>query len=115
MTIKLEVCHEKRAQVIIRRRKKKSAEAGMSSHGFNEITSAASTSWPVAMALLVHRQSYSTCIRTVLRFYSTQNLTQKKKTQQIMQVFNHNSATFWYSAKTPEQIPRSKGFPEVSI
>jgi hypothetical protein len=67
----------------------------------------------MAMALLVHRQSsssYSTCIRTVLRFYSTQI----KETQQ-KQVFNPNYATLWNAAYTPEQIPKSKGLPEVGL
>ena len=66
------------------------------------ITSAASAK----MALLVHRQSlssYPTCIRTVLRFYSTQRPF----------FFNPNSAIFWKSAQTPEQIPTSRGLPEV--
>ena len=62
-----------------------------------------------AMALLFHRQSsssYTTCIRTVLRFYST---THKPY------IFNPNTAVKWISAKMPEEIPKSKGLPEVGM
>lgn len=62
----------------------------------------------LAMALLFHRRSpssYSTCIRTVLRFYSS-----KKPFP-----WDPYTAIEWKSAKTPERIPKSKGLPEVSM
>ena len=59
------------------------------------------------MALLIHRKrssSHSIYIRATLNFYSTRQ----------GHFINPNSATFWASAKTPQEIPKSGGLPEVS-
>ena len=78
------------------------------SPGYKFITSPNSPNSDLRMALPVHRKwssSRTACVRTALHFYSTQQ----------GHFFNPNSATFWASAKTSQEIPKSRGLPEVGM